>query len=401
MIGEAPLVMSTVTEDVRILHITTVARTLGFIEGKVKFMHRRGFSLYSAAGDISGRPRGWNIPLFRVEMPRRITPLRDILAVFRLMLIIEEIHPTIVEGHTPKGGLLAMIASTFSRVPIRVFHVHGLPHVASRGVRRFLLVLATRVSCLLAHRVLCVSNSMRQILVDEKLCSAVKVYVPGNGSTGGVDAGKFNPARYGPTIRSETRRALGISNEAIVLLFAGRIVRDKGMVELVQAWQELRSRFPDLQLVVAGEPESQDPIPALTLESLSNDARIHLVGWWQDMPRLYSASDIAVLPTYREGFSNVLLEAAAMGLPSVATRVPGCTDAVVDGVTGTLVPPYDSAALAEAIGRYVTNAGLRRQHGAAGRVRTLRDFQPEAIYRDVYRCYRDLLCGLAGVKAAG
>jgi glycosyltransferase involved in cell wall biosynthesis len=388
-----------VVHDVRILHVTTAAKTLGFLAGQVAFMRRHGFSLYSAGGEACGIPKDWPVPFSTVEMTRRITPFRDCIAILRLIILIKRIRPTIVQGHTPKGGLLAMIAATLSGVPIRIFQVHGLPHVAAHGMRRRLLVLATRVACSLAHSVFCVSHSMHKILLDERLCSPEKAGVLGNGSSGGVDASKLDPAIYSPAARNEFRSALGVSQRAVVLVFAGRIVRDKGIAELVRAWQELRSRFSDLHMVVAGESESQDPIPPGTRKVLGSDARIHLLGVCRDMPRVYSACDIVVLPTYREGFPNVLLEAAAMGLPSVATRVPGCTDAVVDGVTGTLVPPYDSGALASAIAKYVTNIDLRRQHGAAGRARVLRDFQPEIIYHEVHRRYCDLLLSSAEARA--
>jgi glycosyltransferase involved in cell wall biosynthesis len=381
---------------VPLLHVTTVAKTLGFLQGQVDYLAERGLTFYSAAGEASGLPAGWSPAFSAVEMPRRITPFRDVPAILRLARLMRRIRPAIVQGHTPKGGLLAMIASAITRVPIRIFHVHGLPHVAAKGLRRILLSAATKVSCSLAHEVFCVSHSMRQILIEEKLCPARKARVLANGSAGGIDTGRYNPSRYSPALRSECRRSLGIPAGAAVLLFAGRIVRDKGVVELTLAWQELSSRFSDVHLVVAGEFESQDPIPQDVRQSLENDSRVHLVGVWRDMPALYAACDVAVLPTYREGFPNVLLEAAAMELPVVATRVPGCTDAVVDGVTGVLVPPYDAAALAREISRYVVDPELRSRRGAAGRARVLREFQPEVLYQEVHNRYRALLVRQTG-----
>jgi glycosyltransferase involved in cell wall biosynthesis len=374
---------------VRILHVTTVAKTLNFLQGQVAFMRRRGFSLHSAGGEARGIPKGWPLPFSVVEMPRRITPLRDLVSIYRLVRIIRRIDPTIVQGHTPKGGLLAMIAATIACTPIRIFQVHGLPHVAARGFRRKLLILATRVSCWLADEVFCVSDSMKNILRDEMLCPPGKACVLGNGSSGGIDTKTFVPPESRP--KSDRRKALGVPETAVLAVFVGRIVRDKGVTELVQGWSELRARFSDLHLVIAGETEDQDPIPDHTRKILANDPRIHLIGVCRDMPGLYSACDFIVLPTYREGFPNVLLEAAAMGLPSVATRVPGCTDAVIDGVTGTLVPARDSKALSSAMAKYVMDPDLRRRHGAAGRTRVVRDFQPETIYHDLYRRYLNLL----------
>jgi glycosyltransferase involved in cell wall biosynthesis len=178
-----------------------------------------------------------------------------------------------------------------------------------------------------------------------------------------------------------------------VLGFAGRIVRDKGLIELDAAWRMLREEFPDLQLLLAGEFEPQDPIPADVEARLRGDPRIHLAGLVPDMPRFYKAIDVLALPTYREGFGTVLLEAAAMALPVVATRIPGCVDAVRDGETGTLVPSHDAAALADAVRAYLRDPELRRRHGDAGRRRALRDFRPEAMWEALYQEYVRLLEG--------
>jgi glycosyltransferase involved in cell wall biosynthesis len=176
-----------------------------------------------------------------------------------------------------------------------------------------------------------------------------------------------------------------------VVGFVGRIVRDKGIVELYQAWKILRARDLNLHLLLVGPFDPQDPVPPGIESRLRKDPRAHLTGMDWDTPRLYAAMDVVSLPTYREGFPNVPIEAAAMGLPVVATRIPGCVDAVQDGVTGTLVPPADAHALARAIEAYVTDPVLRRRHGVAGRERVLREFRQEVIWEALYREYLRLL----------
>ena len=171
----------------------------------------------------------------------------------------------------------------------------------------------------------------------------------------------------------------------------GRVVRDKGLVELVEAWQTLRAERPELRLLVAGDFEPQDPLPPEVEKLLRTDPRVHLTGFVWDMPPLYTAMDVVVLPTYREGFGTVAIEAAAMELPMIATEVPGCVDAVQDGVTGTLVPPRDAATLTEAIRRYLLDPELRRRHGRAGREWVLREFRPEDVWEAQYAEYTRLL----------
>jgi len=171
----------------------------------------------------------------------------------------------------------------------------------------------------------------------------------------------------------------------------GRVVRDKGLIELVAAWRALREEWPSLHLLVVGPFESEDPIPADVEETLRRDPRIHLAGMVHDMPGIYRALDLLVLPTYREGFGTALLEAAAMGLPVVATRIPGCVDAVRDGETGLLVPVRDAQALRAAIAAYLGDPERRRRHGVSGRRRARRDFEPGRLREALFQEYVRLL----------
>jgi glycosyltransferase involved in cell wall biosynthesis len=325
-------------------------------------------------------------------MSRRITPWHDLVSVVGLWGRLRTIRPEMVHAHTPKGGLLGMIAAALARVPVRLYHIRGLPFQTATGFKRRLLRWSERVSCLLAHEVLCVSHSLREVAVAERICPAGKVNVLCAGSGNGVDArGRFNPARVGPRTRQAIRQRYQIPDDALVIGFVGRIVRDKGLVELAAAWECLRAERPDLHLLLVGPFEPQDPVPSEVETQLRRDDRVHLAGEVSDTPALYAAMDMVTLPTYREGFPNVPLEAAAMELPVVATRVAGCIDAVVDGITGTLVPPRDAAALAVALRKYASDPALRRRQGMAGRERALRDFAPELIWQALYQEYDRLL----------
>ncbi|HYW06546.1 MAG TPA: glycosyltransferase family 4 protein, partial [Longimicrobium sp.] len=300
------------------------------------------------------------------------------------------IRPHIVHSHTPKGGLLGMMAAWMNRVPVRIYHIRGLPLMTATGRRRTLLRWTERVACSLAHQVLCVSHSVRDVAVAEGLCPPDKIRVLLGGSGNGVDAtGRFDPARNAAA-RAELRVKHSIPADAEVLGFVGRVVRDKGIVELAVAWAVLRDEFPSMHLLLVGPLEPQDPVPPATLEALRADPRVHFVGPADSAP-YYAAMDLLVFPTYREGFPNVPLEAAAMGLAVVATRIPGCVDAVADGETGTLVPAADGVALAGAVRAYLRDPALRMAHGRAGRERALRDFGQEAIWTALHAEYLRLL----------
>jgi len=382
--------------DLTVVHVTTVPDALFFLRGQASFMKRAGFSLHAISSSSSslgaslasfGEQEG--IPVHPVEMPRRITPLRDLISIWRMLRVLRKVRPAIVDAHTPKGGLLGMLAATLARAPVRVYHMHGLPFVTASGFRRQLLRWTERVSCLLAHRVLAVSHSIRSLAISEGLCAADKIQVLLGGSVNAVDAvDRFGP--LGDPVRSAARTAQGIPPDAIAVGFVGRLVRDKGIVELAQAWWQLR-RNPRLHLLLVGPFDATDALPGVVIERLQTDPRVHFTGSVTDVPRLYSAMDVLALPTYREGFPQVALEAAAMGLPVVATSIPGCVDAVRDGETGTLVPARDAEALTGALQRYSLDASLRAKHGEAGRRRVLAEFRQDAMWEALASEYCRLL----------
>jgi glycosyltransferase involved in cell wall biosynthesis len=180
-------------------------------------------------------------------------------------------------------------------------------------------------------------------------------------------------------------------SDALCLGFVGRLVRDKGILELHEAWQQLRVQYPQLHLLVVGPFESQDAVPPEVRHQLQRDRRVHLTGLDWNTRGYYAAMDVLTLPSHREGLGHVLLEAAAMGLPVVSCRVTGCVDAVLEGRTGTLVPPGDSLALALAIARYLDDRELRHRHGTAGQQWVRGRFAPRPIWQALQREYRCLL----------
>lgn len=381
---------------IRLIHVTTVPLSLRFVAGQAAYMRARGFESHAVSSPgaaLTEFATEESVTVHPVPMARRITPLRDLAALFRLWRLFRRLRPHIVHAHTPKGGLLGMIAARFAGVPVRIYHMHGLPFITATGLTRRILMATEAVSSRMASLVLCVSRSVRSMAVDLRLSPPENIHVLLQGSCNGVDAETtFNPARLQISVRNDIRRRYSIPQDAIVIGFIGRLARAKGLIELNEAWRILSNEYQNLHLLLIGPEEPGDPPPQGLLEKLRADPHVHFAGENWETPPLYRAMDMLVLPTHREGFPLVLLEAAAMALPIVATRVTGCLDAVQDGVTGMLVPAYDAARLAETVRMYLSDTELRRRHGAAARDRVLREFRPEEIWQAVYQQYvRSLL----------
>lgn len=399
----------------KLLHIFTVPMSLIFVRGQIQFMKNRGLEIeiLSSPGDaLDEFAKEENTRVHAVEMPRKITPIQDIKSLRQILKVIRKVDPDIIHANTPKAGLLGMIASSIFRTnntllspfsksthsknthkrPFLIYHMRGLPAETATGIKRQLLLNTERLSCSLADVVICVSPSLKQRVLDLKLCTEHKLKVLARGSSNGVDAlKKFNPNCQPKNTRSKCRQVHNIPNDAFVIAFVGRIVKDKGVEELIQAWKIIREQITHSYLLFVGDFETRDSISANTKQSILNDSRIILTGIRKDTSRYYAASDLVILPSHREGFPNVPLEAAAMGLPVIVARSTGCTDAVVDGETGFILPVGDVQAIAETIKEYVRNPSLRKKHGNTGQSRVHQYFLNEIIWNELFEIYTAFL----------
>jgi len=376
-----------------LVHVLTVSSSLDFLRGQVRYMAAHGIEVHIVAspdGDaLASFARTEGAIPHQVPMTRAMTPLADARALWRVHQVIRRVVPDVVQAGTPKGGFLGTLAAFANRVPVRIYHMHGIRGMTAHGWRRRVLMTTEWLACRLSTQVLCVSASTRQTAIEEGLCPPSKIVVLGAGSCNGVDArGRFDPERYDEPTRAELRARLQIPVQAPVVGFVGRIVREKGIVELAEAWTRLADDFPELHLLIVGPLETEDPVPEAVVGRLRAHPRVRFVAAVSEPAPYYAVMDVVALPTYREGLPTVPLEAAAMRLPVVASRVTGCVDAILDGETGTLVPPRQAGPLADAIASYLRDPPSRRRHGAAGRERVLREFVPEDVWQRVRTLYQ-------------
>lgn len=380
----------------RVVRITTHPYHLwNFMEGQARFLRERGFDVHavSAPGPLLDKfAAREQVPVHEVPMHRPIAPMADLKSLRHLSRLLSELQPDIIHTTTPKAGLLGMLAGEWCRAPVKIYQAAGLRWWTLSGATRKIVMTAQRTALSRADVVLCVSPSVRHAILDRRLARPERTKVLGWGHDNGIDVdGKFHPDRIGPALRGATRDTLGIPEDAVVLGFLGRLVRDKGIEELAEAWMQVRDELPSLHLLLVGEFEEDDPVTPQTRELLSNDPRVHFPGWVDDVVPMYAAMDVCVLPSHREGLPTIALEAGALQIPLITTDAIGCVDVVENGVTGTQICVGDAEALAETIREYSANPHLRRQHGVAAREYIHARFRHEVVWEAVYEEYTRLL----------
>jgi len=378
----------------KIVFITTVAKSYNQLRGQLRYLSINGLNVHcisSPGPDLNDVINRENAQIHPILMQRNINPIYDVIAIIKIVMVLRKLRPNIVHAGTPKGGFLGIIAASIAGVPCRIFLSHGLRFSNLEGIKRGILYFTEKLACMFATKIYCVSNSLRKQYIELNLSSQSKISVPLNGSVNGVDSSeRYNPENH-PNDRTQIRKRFNITKDSIVIGFVGRIVKDKGFIELIQAWNKLKFKALSLHLLLVGPFESEDPIPSTIRRVIESDEHIHLIGTAVNPAPYYTAMDIYVLPSYREGLPTTILEASAMELPVVATRVTGCVDAVINGKTGILVNVRDHNDLANAILTYCENPDMRRKHGQNGRTRVIHEFNPESTWEYMKNEFYSLL----------
>jgi glycosyltransferase involved in cell wall biosynthesis len=373
-----------------LLSVMSSSLVVRLLQGQLQYLQGKGFNvvIISPAGkQLDDIARIEGVRAIELTMARKIAPLSDLVSLYRLCRITRAIRPLVTNVSTPKAGLLGGFAAWVNRVPCRYYTLRGLRFETTTGLKRRLLIFAERLACCFAHRVICVSRSVRENAIASGLTSSERAVVFGSGSSNGVDASRFAPTLEMMKRAAMLRSKLGILPQTPVVGFVGRLTRDKGIPELTEAFLRLGGQFPGLRLLLLGPFEDEDPLPAETRRCLETHGNVTLAGLVEDTSAYYALMDVFVLPSHREGLPNAVLEAQAAGTPVVAARATGVVDAVVDGETGLLFPVGDTRALADAVARLLSDKALASKLGQAGQERIKREFRQEQIWKALYQEY--------------
>lgn len=371
----------------KLIRLTTIDGSLGgLLKGQLAFLNHY-FEVVGVADDSGklaaiGEREG--IRTAGIPMRREISPVADIKSLWALIRLFRRERPFIVHANTPKASLLSMIAAWITRVPNRIYTVTGLRFETAHGAFRFVLKTMERITCFCATKVIPEGDGVRDTLRREHI-TRKPLHKILNGNITGVDVDYFDRTD------DVMRQASALRGAGFHFVFVGRIVKDKGVDELVTAFDLLSRECGDVKLMLVGRFEDNlDPVSAETKYLIDRNDRILCMGYQSDVRPYLAASDALVLPSYREGFPNVVLQAGAMGLPSIVTDINGCNEIIIEGCNGVIISKQDMPALLDAMRCFVNQPERTRKMSAESRPQIVSRFRQQDVWNALLEMYKSL-----------
>lgn len=340
----------------KLIRITTVPLSLKvLLKGQLRFMASNGFDVkgVSSEGEELREVReNEGIAVEAITMSRKITPFQDLKSLWQMWNFLRKEKPQIVHTHTPKAGIIGMLAARLAGVPHRLHTVAGLPLMEATGTKRKILNFVEKLTYSSATRVYPNSKGLYDFILQNNFTQSNKLKIIANGSSNGIDTVFFSPGQVTETERVTLREKLNIQPDDFVFVFVGRIVSDKGINELIKAFSELQAAGNNeptgIKLLLVGGLENDlDPLNPETLAEINQNKDIISVGFQQDVRSFFAIADALVFPSYREGFPNVVMQAGAMGLPSIVSDINGCNEIIIEGENGLIIPSKNVEKLKE------------------------------------------------------
>ena len=340
----------------KLIRITTVPLSLKvLLKGQLRFMASNGFDVKGVSSEgkeLQEVVENEGIVMKVVNMSRKITPFQDLKSLWEMWNFLRKEKPQIVHTHTPKAGIIGMLAARLAGVPHRLHTVAGLPLMEATGTKRKILNFVEKLTYSSATRVYPNSKGLYDFILQNNFTQSNKLKIIGNGSSNGINTTFFSSDQVSETERVTLREKLNIQPDDFVFVFVGRIVSDKGINELIKAFSQLQTaennELTGIKLLLVGGLESDlDPLNPETLAEINQNKDIISVGFQQDVRPFFAISDALVFPSYREGFPNVVMQAGAMGLPSIVSDINGCNEIIVEGENGLIIPSKNVEKLKE------------------------------------------------------
>ena len=377
----------------KILHVLNVPFVLPYILGnQIEYFNDIGTEVHIACSNgpqLDNYKKKWNFVFLELKINRKISLFDDIFSIFVLIKYIKKNNINVVVGHTPKGALIAMISAFLCKVNKRIYFRHGLMFETSKGIKRKILIYIEQFTSTLSTKVICVSNSVLDKSIEYKITIKNKLLLINNGSCNGIDSlNRFNIASISNDFLKNKRKEYNISINDVVVGFVGRLSKDKGINELIQAWNSVKNRYTNVKLLLCGPVDERDPINKNLLNKILNDSTIIYTGEVIETEYIYSLLSIFILPSYREGFPTVVLEASSMNLPVITTKNTGCIDSIIENITG-IFTEINPDCISDKIEFYINNPELSILHGRNGRKFVVNNFNQKQIWNKLALEYKN------------
>jgi len=368
----------------KIIIISTVSMSFAtLVKGQPKYLSKYyDVTVVTSSSNVNSDISSYEgVEVKSIDMTRKITIVEDLKSLWKLFVYINSKKPDVVYTFTPKAGLLGMIASFLARVPIRIHNVVGMPLMEANGAKAKLLKFVERVTYAFSTRLFCNSFGLKNY-INEHLTSK-DITVVAQGSINGVDADFFKDT-FSDDYKRKQREKFAIKDSDFVITFVGRIVKDKGINELIEAFILLKKEFKGIKLLLVGDYEEHlNPIKASNKLLIDSDDDIISVGFQKDIREFLAISDLFVLPSYREGLPNSLIEAGSFGIPLIATDINGCNEIIIENETGLLVKPKNIDSLKDAIDKMIKDKDLYNHIKSNIRELTLKRYEQKYFWKEL------------------
>lgn len=369
--------------------VTTIPLSFIFFKGLLTYLKNEfDVHIVSSPGEkLEEAQKFDNVIAHKINMAREISLFKDIRALFAFIVLFMREKPYVVHGNTPKGSFLSMLAAFITRRPVRIYFLHGLRYQGTFGLKRKLLIFMEKLTCFCATDIYAVSNGVKIIAMNE--LTNKKITVIGNGSPNGINTAHFNPELFNS---SEERSKNSINEGDFVFGFVGRFVGDKGINELVRSFIEIAENHLNVKLLLIGVFENDlDPLEPQTIIEIEKNKNIINVGFQKDVRPYLMCMDVFVFPSYREGFGLTLIEANAMSIPVISSKITGCDEIVEEGKNGFLIPPKDQQVLMDTMLFCLANKSLIQSMKIPCRELVERKFNQVKVWENTLSSYKGLI----------
>ena len=378
----------------KLIRVTTIPLSLKvLLKGQHQFMSSQGIKVIGVAAngkELNEVAQNENIEVKAVEMSRKITLVKDFVSLWEMYKLLKKERPTIVHTHTPKAGIVGMLAAKFAGVPIRLHTVAGLPLMEANGFKRKVLDFVEKLTYACATNVYPNSKGLYHFILENNYTSKNKLKVIGNGSSNGIDTSFFSKSNVSLEQINSLKQKLHINNNDFVFVFVGRLVGDKGINELVDAFKRLN--YSNAKLLLVGPLETDlDPLEDSTLQEINSNLNIISVGFQKDVRPYFAISNALVFPSYREGFPNVVMQAGAMELPSIVSDINGCNEIIVEGQNGTIISVKNTEAILKAMQQLIDNESYYHLLKENARPMIQSRYEQQVVWNAILEEYKTLI----------